>query len=428
MNLAALCPTPAVFADSGDNLKPTGLAFNRTAEAKIEKILDVARAAYLEATGVDFDLTKLPRNRQRLLAGMVENVVAHHRTAVASGNRGALLNLNAEARNAFRGLSETVVSADIATFTTQQIAFVVDVFAPFIMQDVVTTAVMTGPTAYIHRQRFTREDNAGDFAYGANSALTDGLDPGYSECPTECGAANGIDIEITAELVEADCRRLAGTYCSPANYHFSSQYGGDLGNVLMEGMTLELRRATQADVITDMLANAGGTHTWNRTPAVDSYFETANPNEWKRELWNTIREANREILKATDGGRVSADLVLGDVDGIGVLEDAVPMQLADEQPGDVSSARGDEMTAFFGTTKQGRYSVYRFLEGMPDDTLIVTARNDRDPTYVYAPWIPITNLGMWTNPETAQTKLGAMTLYGKAAIRPKRIRRINIGA
>jgi hypothetical protein len=122
----------------------------------------------------------------------------------------SLLRASAEARQKL-GLRETTTSADLATFTTQQLAYLVDVFAPFVIQDVVSTLTMLGPTAYVHRQTLRREDGCG--YYSANSALVDGLDPSCSECPAECDPSNGIDVEVSAELIEAECRRLSGKYC-----------------------------------------------------------------------------------------------------------------------------------------------------------------------------------------------------------------------
>lgn len=424
MRVFQLCPRPdALVSMPGDYLihsKP----HPRAAEKRIEAVLECMQDAYNESTGNSIDLSKLPMERKRLLASLGENIIAHHNAAMNAGSGDALLRASAEARQKL-GLKETVTTSDIATFTTQQLAYIVDVFAPFMIQDIVSTVTMLGPTAYVHRQTFRREDGGG--YYAANSALVDGLDPSYSECPTECEASNGIDVEITASLVEAECRRLAGQYCIPANYHYSSQYGGNLANVLMEGITVELRRNIQAGLLSLIVASAGGTHTWNRTPAAGSYWASANENEWKRQLWVTIRAANRAILK-DPAGRVSANHLIGDVDGIGVLEDVVPMELVDNQPNDINMARADEMSSYLGRTKQDRFEVHRFLEGLPSDTLVLMDRNDQDPTVVFAPWIPITSLGMLTDPETGRVKIGAITLYGQTVLRSKRIRVISIGA
>lgn len=436
MQITDLCPRPQAFTEARnpDFIPVTG-AFPRKAEARIPKLLGAMRKAYSECYGIDLDLEALPRPQQRLLAGLAENVIAHHQTAVARGRPDALLRGSFEALNSsglaslHKKLYENVVSADIAAFTTQQLAFVVDVFADFLAPELFTTIVMTGPTAFVHRRTLTRdgghEEDCAPF-YAVDAPIVDGLAPGCSECPTECTEANGIDVEVTAELVEVTCRRLKGTYCIPANWHYSSQYGGSLAAVLQEGIEIELRRHIQAHLLTVLDANAGGTRTWNQTPAGGSYFASANPREWKQELWNSVKAANRAIL-ASPEGRVAGTHLIGDIDSIGHLEDAVPMEFADFQPNDVNFGQGNETSWFLGVTKQGRFRVYRFLEGMPADTMLLISRDDSDPTAIYAPWIPITSLGVLQNPATARVDLGAITLYGVTVTRSDRIQEIVIG-
>jgi hypothetical protein len=437
MQITDLCPRPEAFAEARnpDFIPVTG-RFPAKAEGRISKIMRAMEKAYSRSYGIDLDLGKLPIAKQRLLAGLAENVMTHHKTAISRGRPDALLRGTFEALNSTglakmqRALYENVTSSDIADFTTQQLAFIVDVFADFLAPELFTTIVMTGPTAYVHRRTLTRDGGGvGGCAefYDANAALVDGLAPGCSECPTECSTANGIDVEVTAELVEATCRRLKGTYCIPANWHYSSQYGGSLAAVLQEGIEIELRRHIQAHLLSVLDANAGGTRTWNQTPAAGSYFESANPREWKQELWNSVKAANRAMLNAAQGRSAGTHLI-GDVNAIGHLEDAVPMEFVDNQPGDVNTGRGDETSVFLGRTKQGRYEVMRFLEGMPEDTLLLLNRNDSDPTAIYAPWIPITNLGVLQYPAEAKVDLGAITLYGVTVTRSARIQEIVIGA
>jgi len=437
MQISDLCPKPEAFREArGDGFVHTTGRMPRQAAKRHPKLLAKMQQAYSECYGVDVDLTKLPSNQQRLLTGLAENMLAHNKAAISAGRPDTLLSgdfgalSKAGLSEMYRTLHENVTTADIAAFTTQQLAFVVDVFAEFMAPDLFTTVIMTGPTAYVHRRELQRDgggdDGCAEF-YDADDALVDGLAPGCSECPTECTAANGIDVVVTAELVEAECRRLKGTFCIPANWHYSSQYGGSLAAVLQEGIEIELRRHIQADLLALLDANAGGTRTWNQTPAAGSYFETAHPREWKAELWVSVKAANRAMLGAAQG-RVAATHVIGDIDAIGHLEDAVPMEFTDNQPGDTATGQGDETSVFLGRTKQGRYKVMRFLEGMPEDTLLVLNRNDADPTAIYAPWIPITSLGVLQYPDTAQVDLGAITLYGSVVTRSDRIQEVAIGA
>ncbi|MCP4741460.1 MAG: hypothetical protein GY871_04420 [Actinomycetales bacterium] len=426
-DLTKLCPAPSVFGEQ--NYLPTHRRFPEAAEARVDGWMNVAQKALAEHLRKDAQLDKKSRSRQRLIAGMCENMVAHidhvarrDPSMLLSGSTEGLRRLGVTEMH--RKLVEQTTTADIATWTTQQLAWVTDVFADFIAPELFTTIAMTGPTAFVNRQTLTRADASDNYAAG--SALTDGLDPSYSECPTACERANGIDVEITQELVEAVCRRLSGKYCIPANYHASSQYGVNIAEVLMQGMGTEIRRAMQSEMLTTLVANAGGTDTWNETPPA-GYFSTANPNEWRRELWRTAKIANRAVLNAAEG-RVSVNILLGDVDAIGHLEDPNPIQFQDGQPSEVNFGQGDEVTEFMGVTKANRWRVYRFLEGMAASTILVMNRNDADPTAIYAPWIPFTSLGVLQDPETADVKLGGITLYGLDVTRGARIREIAIGA
>ena len=48
---------------------------------------------------------------------------------------------------------------------------------------------------------------------------------------------------------------------------------------------------------------------------------------------------------------------------------------------------------------------------LPADTMLLISRDDSDPTAIYAPWIPITSLGVLQNPATARVDLGAITPF-----------------
>lgn len=326
-------------------------------------------------------------------------------------------------RDKFRVLESTTPS-DIQNFTQQSLAFVRDVFAPFVFADLVTLRPMLGPTAYVHRATLKR-DSQSDF-YSADSALVDGLDPSYTECPGDCQDSNTIHAEVTGDLLEAECRRLAWEICMPAGQHWSSQYPGSLQALLDGGLQTEIQRAIQADGLSLMVNSAGDTQDYSRTPTAGSYYETANPDEWARVLWKRIAQADRNSLEAA-GGRVPLNLVIGDVGGIGILSDLVPLQLAESMTGSPMNEAGvNEMASYFGTVKANGMRVYRVIEGMPADTIIVTRKDDADPTFIHGQWIPFTNLGTLTYPKAAKIEGGAMSLYGQVVIRPDRIQEIRL--
>lgn len=346
--------------------------------------------------------------------------------AVAQEAYNATLRQRGQFGQAYRLLAEAgpVKASDIDAFTTQQLLFITDVFERFDLLDVLTVMQATGPTVRVNTRTFTRADDSE--YYDVGDALSEGNDPSYTECPTDCEEANRIGVEVDGEVVEMECRRIASEYCTPAQFHWDAQYPGTLEGVLDEGMSIELKRGLQSEALTRMVANAGGTTTWNQTPEADSYFETAHPREWKNELWTTIKGQDREIRKAQDG-KVPADKVLGHIDATGILEDAIGMELA---PGIAENGRAqaDEFTNFAGRTKQGRYAVYEFLT-FPEDTLLVMAGGSAvDPTYVLAVWLMMSDLGRLQDPLTGKVSKGMLHLSAQHCARPGRIREIQIGA
>jgi len=86
-----------------------------------------------------------------------------------------------------------------------------------------------------------------------------------------------------------------------------------------------------------------------------------------------------------------------------------------------------EYENFQGTMRGGRYNTFLFPT-MPEDTLLVMVRDDREPTFVFAPWIPFTDIGPLTLPLEAQTQMGMITLYGQTVIRPGRIQALLLAA
>jgi len=320
-----------------------------------------------------------------------------------------------------------VVPDDIAAFITQQLLFVEDLYEQFDWLEIITTIPMQGPRAFIHERQFTRCDDDG--VYSSGSALNEGLDPSYTECPTDCGTANRICVTIGSETIEAECRRVGADYCWPAQWHLSSQYKMNLDAMLNEGMSIALKRDIQAAGLAALVASAGGSATFSRTPPVGSYFETANPLEYQRTYWETIRDLDMDIVRAVDGRR-GANILAGDPNSIQYLQELVPLDINHNlnAPRDgITMGSATEYENFQGTMRGGRYNTFLFPT-MPEDTLLVMVRDDREPTFVFAPWIPFTDIGPLTLPLEAQTQMGMITLYGQTVIRPGRIQALLLAA
>lgn len=319
---------------------------------------------------------------------------------------------------------ENTVSTDIQPFVTQSLAMVRDAFAPFQYLDLVTLRVMMGPKAYVHRMKLKRDTQSDH--YVADSGLAEGLDPTYTEMPSDCSNSRTIHGEISGDEIEAEGRSLAWDVCLPANYHAQAQYGVDLFGWLDDGMLIEIQRAIQANGLETMVNSAGDTQDYYLDPPADTYYETANPDEWKKVLWQRIQQADRNMLTAVEG-RKPANLVIGDVEGVGILSDLVPVQLAESLTAtDAQQAGVSELATQFGTIKTNGLRVYRVIEGFPASTIIVTRKDDADPTFIHGQWIPFTRLQRLTEPKARKVTGGAFTMVDDVAIRPDRIQEIRL--
>lgn len=379
----------------------------------------------MAAMGRDF--SKLPADRQNLLLWSV----AQQETYVGEiGKRGAFRSAFSKTMSYSRegeleGVTEQpVTTADIAAFTTQSIAFVLDLFESYDWLDIVTTRPMMGPTAFIHSRTLTRNDACD--AYGTGTALNFGSDASCTVCPEECEPAFRVGAEIDGELLEAECRAVASEYCYPTQWHVSSQYGISLDAMLDEAMVEALQNNIQIEGLEQIRASAGDTLQWSRTiPA--GYFQTANPKEWRRVLWERIIAADMSI-RADPDSRMGANIIMGDDGFIGVLRSLQEMELDFDTtaPGN-GPGSASEFTAFQGVTRSSRFGVYLFTD-LPEDMGIVMAKNDADPTFLWAPWIPFTDVGTLVYPKTRKVEKGMTTLYGLRVLRPGRIREIQITA
>lgn len=402
---------PGLAAVTEGNVIPT--------HRKWTPALEAAAKQYAEANGCDVSTMSPARQRLMLSLGAIQEQHARESRLIV-GREGMQFGSGPAMR-----AQENTTAADIADFTTQQIAYVRDLAEAWVVPEIATTIPLTGPTGFVHRENATRANS--DSAYEAGTALLEGKDPSYSDCPAACAAANGVDLSIDSELVEYVCKRLAATYCYPANFAVQSQYGFSLDGRLLELMREKLQRDVQTEIIDDMVANAGDIILWDATPAGGSYYASANPQEWQATLYNQIVEADSRIVADPQGRVGGATQILADLLTVTRLRKLVPFRIR----GDYATAQTlnnpaiDEMQAAFGIANFGMYPVVR-VPTMADNTMLIQRKDDRDPTYVYCPWIVLQSLGMLLDPSLAQVKMGMIHLYAKKAVRPGRMVEIRI--
>ena len=371
----------------------------------------------LEASGVFEKVTE--KWRQRLIASQLAAQDDFFGLATEAGN---FLN-----RFELQRANELVTTDQIATFTTQSLVMVLDIYEQFDWLDIVSVRPMLGPTAFVHSRTFERQD-ASQF-YAAGSPLNEGLDPSFTECPDECARANRIGVEIGSSLIEAECRRVASDYCIPANWHLSSQYGMSIDALLDEGMRIAIQRDMQGEGLDRLRAGAGGTLSFSRTPPAGSVFTTLDPDIYQRRFWRTIRQADMDIVRAVDGKR-GANILAGDPNVIQFLLELVPIDIQHNlnvARTAITVGTATEFSNFLGTVQAGRYATYLFPT-MATDTLLVMVKDDAEPTFIFAPWIPFTDLGTLTLPIEARVEKGAITLFGQVMTRPGRVREVLLTA
>lgn len=317
-----------------------------------------------------------------------------------------------------RSLTEApTTSSDIAVFTQQSLAMVEMVFERIIIDELVSVASMSGPTAFVHNMGFQQAD-AGDF-YDAGSDFNAGLDPDYSDCPTECYDAKGVDFSLTSTLITADCKRLKADFCVPAEQDLQSQYGISLGDRLRQFMALQMQREIQGEILAQLIAGAGSTVTWSAVPPPASVYEDLDPKVWQQTLYDAISTADNDIFKSTDGYR-RANWIAGDPDGLLYLLELKQFALEMNAPAPrPQSGEGhvDEYANFYGTAN-GLYRVYKF-PFMPANTLVLGVKSSapQEQAFLHAVYIPVTDLGTFRDPGKAKVTIGAQTRYANVMLR-----------
>ena len=365
-----------------------------------------------------FIRTKNPVKRRWI----AHNMDAQYRFMQESANAGLF-------HNRFRGshgilggpqsLTEnTTTSADIAVFTQQSLAMVEMVFERIVIDELVTVGSMSGPTAFVHNVGFQQAD-AGNF-YDAGSDFNSGLDPDYSDCPSECNAAKGVDFSLTSTLITADCKRLKADFCIPAEQDLQSQYGMSLGDRLRSFMALQMQREIQGEILAQLIAGAGSTVTWTADAPANSVYLQLDPKIWQATLYDAIAQADNEIFKSTDGYR-RANWIAGDPDGLLYLQQLkqFAIESRDNVPRGQAGEVGDDEYANFMGVANGLYKLYKF-PFMPANTLILGVKSDapQEQAFMHAVYVPITDLGTFRDPGKAQVPVGAQTRYANALLRP----------
>jgi hypothetical protein len=366
--------------------------------------------------------------KRRWVAHNIENQHKFMAESVNAGTFGSRFYTNDRSLFASkRSLTEQTLGVDIAAFTQQSIAMVVDVFERFTIDELINVVSMSGPTAFVHTLKY-QSSNVYD---GENppQSLNSALQVDYSDCLAECSeASNGVQLDLSSATITADCKRLQAQFSVIAEQDIQSQYGMNLSERLRSLIATQMAREIQGEILALLVAGAGTSVNWPSAIPANSVYVNLDPKVYQATLWDAIQDCDTGIFKSSDGFR-GANWIAGDADSMNYLlqlnqfsitsRDNVPRDSAGE--GDV-----DEFSNFFGTANH-RFRTYKF-PFMQADTILMGIKSDaqQEQGFVHGTYIPLADLGTFRDPAKACVTVGASTRYGNKLLRPGMYAKVNI--
>lgn len=382
---------------------------------KVISTVRKARGAREEMTREHAVFTSMMLEHQlQLMQSQAANGSLFRRFKTAFENRADWYEPGAARRSSF---GETTGAGDIATFTQQILAFLLPVFERIMIDRLVTVRAMNGPTAFVHTLSYTQA-NAGEYAAG--TAFNGRLDVDYSDCPTECGAANGVNMRLTSVTVTALCKRLQAQWSLNAQQDLMSQYGMSLGTDVRGMMQLQILRERQGEVLAELIAGAGYAGIWASNIPVGSVYNTLDPKVYQATLYDAIIDADNAIYTSNDGYR-AANWIAGDPVALTILQKLKKFAITqyDRVPRDQASTGDvDEFSNFFGVANH-QYNLYKF-PFMTASTLLLGVKSDapQEQGFIHAEYLPMTDLGIFLDPATACYRTGVQSRYVNVMLRP----------
>lgn len=359
--------------------------------------------------------------KRKLIASMLENQHRFNENAANRGKLGSVYRTND--RSLFsNALDENIVPSDVATFTQQSLAMVDMVFEQIVVDQLVNLMSMDGPTAFVHHLKY-QQGSAGLYAVGTD--FNSGLDPDYADAPVEtssssCSAAKEVDFQLTSSTVTAAAKRLTARYTVQTEQDLDSQYGRNIGDDLRAFMATEIRREIQGEIMAKIIADAGTSATFAKTPAAGSVYASLDPKVYQETLYDKILEADNGIFKSTDGGR-GANWICADPNSCLMLEQLESFSISiDQNRSREDALRGDvdRYANKFGVANH-RFDVWK-MKFLPADTIVLGTKgeNPQEVGFVHGVYVPISDLGTFRDPRTACVDIGVMSRYGNTTLRP----------
>lgn len=257
--------------------------------------------------------------------------------------------------------------------------------------------------------------------WGANAghSALDGATMGGSGGQAEGTGGRKVSLEVVSQAIESKSRKLQTSWTIEAMQDMNSQHGMSIEAEMTTGMSAEIVQEIDNEIISDLIALAGTTATWDGAAVGAGYTPTFAGDRFARLgiLINAIaNEIGRKTRRGTGNFVVVSPMI------VSVLQSAAKSVFA---PAVEGSFKGPNNTQLVGTLN-GSIKVYSYLwnqasgielGGDGNDTILVGYKGgngQQDAGYFYAPYVPLMSTGVIMNPVTMQPVMSLMTRYGKA--------------
>lgn len=269
-----------------------------------------------------------------------------------------------------------------------------------------------------------------DTGTGANSGANQIL--GGSGSFIEGSGGRKMTMDVVSQAVEAGSRKLQAGWTIEAMQDLNAQHGLDLESEMTQALSAEIVQEIDQEIITDLIALAGTTETFDGAGAGvyggggAGNYAPAYVGDRLANLGVLINRVCNEIARKTRRGAGNFIVVSPMI--VSILQSAAKSVFA---PAVEGSFKGPNNTQLVGTLN-GTIKVYSYLWNQAgagvdlsdpatpanvNDSILVGYKGgngETDAGYFYCPYIPLMSSGVVVNPTTFQPVTSLMTRYGKA--------------
>jgi hypothetical protein len=355
--------------------------------------------------GISHRTGKVDENKVRMLAKVCEQQVMK-----------AILPAIREGRveKTFGTFAEGTTSSDFATFTRDTLAWVGPIFERIVLPELVTLMTMQGPTAKVHTLDFRHDTNDG---YSVGQSFQGRLDMNYFDAPSECAAANELDMAVSSVDVTAVAKAFGAKISTKAIRDYAAQYGGDARAALKAMGQLELAREIQKEAIYDIASGAGNSGTWSSTITAGSVYLTLDPKVYARTLYDAINDLNNEIFKDNYRG---GDWIVGTPDQMVRLKklEQFTFEMGDRTARDMAGQGSVKELGGYEGRANSDFDCWK-MPFVPSNKLILGSKGTGPESlyYVHGVYVPVTMLNDLEKPIERCIEMGGETEYVNKMVR-----------